>query len=171
MQKNKRYEFTEDEPKLLSSFWLGDIKLDQLDDTGRILKLAAIKRAISNFTRILSKKNIKVIYNSGNRSFSRKDTIVVSANADKNLDATVGLTLHETLHIDESDFDLLLQLKNYIPASLIESYRIKHNLNKDVCDVEVPARIKILTNIVEDRRIDYIGYNRAPGYRGYYHSM
>lgn len=168
---NKGYTFDKDNKPLLSSYWLGDVNLDNLDSTGRILKLAAIKRAISNFVRILSPKQIKVLFNTGNKSFSHINTVVISAGADKNLDATVGLSLHETLHIEESDFSILSILKNLIPYIIISTYITKHNLKKEVGEIEVCARIKTLMNIVEDRRIDQIGYERSPGYRGYYHSM
>ena len=86
-----------------SSFWLDDDFLEKDDSlsikekaTVNVVKLAAYKRAISNFVRIVTNKDdIKVMYSSGNQSYTDGKQVVISAKLDeKEFDSTVGLALH-----------------------------------------------------------------------------
>jgi hypothetical protein len=149
-----------------SSFWLGNDFLEgQTQIKHDIIKLAAYKRAISNFVRIVTNRtDIKVSYSSGQQSFTDgKDVVISSKISDGEFDCTVGLALHEGSHIALTDFQFLktaFSLKTYDSQNEFGAFMLD-NLHY----------IKELTNIIEDRRIDYYVYTQSPGYRGYYNSL
>ena len=81
-----------------SSFWLGNDFLEgQTQIKHDIIKLAAYKRAISNFVRIVTNRSdIKVSYSSGQQSYTDGKAVVISSKiSDGEFDCTVGLALHE----------------------------------------------------------------------------
>ena len=77
-------------------------------DIARVARLAAVRRAISNFVSILSGKNIPVEYSSGTRSYTDGERVVIAAedNPDK-FDVMVGLALHEGSHVLLTDFNFI----------------------------------------------------------------
>jgi hypothetical protein len=101
-----------------SSYWLDDSILDDTitdseegADLHKIIRLAAIRRAITNFVTILTNKNIPVMYSSGKQSYATGKEVVLSADdrPDK-FDSMVGLALHEAGHILLTDFDFLEEI-------------------------------------------------------------
>jgi len=165
-----------------SSFWLDDDFLAKDDSlsikekaTVNIVKLAAYKRAIGNFVRIVTNKDdIKVMYSSGNQSYTDGKQVVISAKLDeKEFDATVGLALHEGSHIALTDFTVT-KTNLLTSSSFIERMKEWHTnyFPGQVCDgYDVAPKIKDLVNIIEDRRIDRFVYDSAPGYQGYYKAL
>ena len=170
-----------------SSFWF-DSKWDVEDDfdilTGEdiekkpgkdLIKLAAYQRAISNFVNIVTGDIIPVTFKNNNDGSSHTDgkTVVISSNLkDKDFDPAVGLALHEGAHVKLSDFKLLKFLMDgNVDDEVVDTIRQKYSM--DIIDAThyVKTKIKMLLNVVEDRRIDNFIYRSAPGYQGYYHAM
>ena len=138
-----------------------------------LIALAGYRKAISNYVNIVTgRSDIKVKF-AGNDSFTDGKTVTLAASLnDKNFDPSVGLALHEGSHIVHSDFDFLKSLK----SSIAERYNIDlgglpYGSNEFHSFNEMVPRIKSLLNYVEDRRIDYLTFKSAPGYKNYYHSM
>jgi hypothetical protein len=165
-----------------SSFWLDDDFLAKDDSlstkekaTVNVVKLAAYKRAIGNFVRIVTNKDdIKVMYSSGNQSYTDGKQVVISAKLDeKEFDATVGLALHEGSHIALTDFTVtktMLVPTNWFLDSLDE-WHSKQFPGQSSMLYSIGPKIKDLVNIIEDRRIDRFVYDSAPGYQGYYKAL
>jgi nitric oxide reductase activation protein len=154
-----------------SSFWLDDTKTDKLytHKGVDIVAMAGYKRAISNFVRIVTgKSDIDVDYSSDKESYTDGKSIVISSKLnEKNFDCTVGLALHEASHIALTDFSWQTDLGFY---DRVRDFTIqKSDISPDF--YEIRNRIKILVNIIEDRRIDNFIYTTSPGYQGYYQSM
>jgi len=112
--------------KAHSTYWIDDTSLfDFSDDVNkedmnisdgidRIVKLATVRRAISNFVRILTNdSSIVVKYSSGQNSYTDGKQVVISADDNpKNFDPMVGLALHEGSHCLLSDFKFLNELRD-----------------------------------------------------------
>jgi hypothetical protein len=184
-----------------SSYWLDfdDTKFDEVgavqsSSTERIVKLASVRRAVSNFVRIITNdETIDVVFSSGKDSYTDGKHVVISAEEDsKNFDSMVGLALHEGSHCLLSDFNFLknvLDKKNWhkfvlaVKPSLRDMLKTNYYENYDPSLQEVPAEaickqvnamhsvISMIMNIIEDRRIDSYIYKNAIGYRPYYDAM
>lgn len=150
-----------------SKFWLGENvtkKLD-VDSTIDLLKLSAYRRAISNFVYILTGKNIPVRFAEKSTSLTDGKVIYIGGELSKGeFDPTVGLSLHEAMHIVKSDFGALKTMWGKLPKSLT---KYSHIMTSD----EIGKLCKYVLNVVEDRYIDALAYNAAPGYRGYYQAL
>jgi len=177
----------------VSSFWLNsdwdddDIILDDGLVTKKKgkdpIKLAAYRRAVSNFVRIVTGEDIPVRFTTDGFSMTDGKEVIISATLDdKKFDSAVGLALHEGSHCKLTDFDVIRRMNEYIQSheEYIGHYIDKHDLSKDVIDkfyakshaVQHAAMyVKDLINVIEDRRIDAYIYRNAPGYRGYYQAM
>ena len=149
-----------------SSFWLGDdFDSSFKTDTGvDYTKLAATQRAIANFVTIVTGKQIPVEFQSSGDSYTDGNSVVIGTKLEgKDFDPAVGLALHEGSHIAFTDFDLLRNFTTNVRM---------HGVDPDFdLPYEHEQTIKSLLNWVEDRRIDYIIYKNAPGYRMYYEAM
>jgi len=161
-----------------SNFWLGDYwerKLGEGDEID-IFELSKYQRSIGNFVRIVSGKNIPVKFFNNNQGMSAttgEDVFITSKINPETFDSVVGLALHEGSHILLSDFDLLKRLPSMVTTHLNSKMRdvvIKARKLKFV-DEQIIQALMILTNIVEDRRIDSFIYRTSPGYTGYYDSL
>jgi hypothetical protein len=152
-----------------SKFWLGDNFRDVNAKSGEtldLLRLAAYRRAIGNFVYILTGKNIPVRFAEKSTSMTDGKVIYIGGELSKGeFDPTVGLCLHEAMHIVKSDFDLIKTMWGKLPRSLINS--TKGKMTHD----EIGKLAKYVLNIVEDRYIDAWAYEAAPGYRGYYRAL
>ena len=158
-----------------SSYWLkdwedDDIIVNQMNDVERkshdLYKLAASKRAISNFVNIVTNQTIPVKFSTRGDSYTDGKTVVIGSQIvdPKDFDVAVGLALHEGSHIKLSDFKVLGELYNMVPSH-IKDGAIKKGITNPI------STIKDIWNVIEDRRIDYYVFNSAPGYRDYYRSM
>ena len=142
-----------------STYWLNKSLNNHRFD---LLELASTQRAITNYVKILTNREIPVnfIQNNGESFTDGKEIIITSHITPKNIDEVVGLALHEASHCIFTDFKTLKYLGNII----LNNNRYKHLFpNKD--------HVLLITNFIEDRRIDEFVYNSAPGYKGYYQSM
>lgn len=150
-----------------SKFWLGDdIKKFDVSSTIGLLKLAACRRAIGNFVYILTGKNIPVRFAENSTSMTDGKLIYIGGELIKGeFDPTVGLCLHEAMHIVKSDFDLIKTMWGKIPRGLVDA--AKGNFDRNY----IGELCKYVLNVVEDRYIDAYAYRTAPGYRGYYDAL
>lgn len=158
-----------------SSYWLTDwedetIVSKTMNEIERksydVYKLAASKRAISNFVNIVTNQSIPVNFSERGNSYTDGKSVVIGSNITeaKDFDIAVGLALHEGSHIKLSNFELLQKLDSLIPQPLKDNAVMKGILNPI-------STIKDIWNYVEDRRIDWYVFNQAPGYREYYRAM
>ena len=158
-----------------SSFWLDDqfdrhtsiFDEEDVKPKTDLIALSSYRRAIANFVRIVTEKDIPVTFKSSGDSYTDGKKVVISAKMDdKSFDPSVGLALHEGSHIVLSDFDWLRDLENNTPQELFHIGESKGYSRQDVL-----GYVKNLLNYVEDRRIDNYIFTSSPGYKGYYHSM
>lgn len=158
----------------ISNFWF-DRESVNIEDTDiqRLLNMAEIQRAISNFVQIVSPKQVPVTFR-GKDSFTDHDEVVIASVADKNFDSTVGLALHEASHIRWTELKPVESNKliaEYVagrvalnsvyfkaPNTILSSWTHESNINE-------------LRNWIEDRRIDEKSQSTSPGYIGYYEAM
>jgi len=172
------------ESKSWSSYWMDDdsydyfydkesdrtkIKIDGVGgknatmiDLAKAGRLAAVRRAVGNFVRILTNDDeIVVVFNDGSTSYTDGKYVVISAESDpKKFDVLVGTSLHEGAHCVLSQA-LLDMLKTYQFDDMVTArFGTGHRNN-----------VHNIVNCLEDRRIDSEVYRRAPGYRPYYQSM
>ncbi len=173
-------------PRTASTEWAGEVWMRNFANAPRdgneyAAKLATIRRGIANFVYIMTKKNIPVTFSTGRQSYATRDQIVISATTDPaKMDANVGVALHEAGHIiltKRSDikesiplWDWLAFIKNHadliIPANVFDEAA---RIGKSRSDVK--QDLKIMLNVIEDRRIDTWVYTHAVGYRRYYDAM
>tara|TARA_R110000850_G_scaffold191816_1_gene318856 strand:+ start:746 stop:2851 length:2106 start_codon:yes stop_codon:yes gene_type:complete len=158
-----------------SSYWLKDWEDDDIVNTtmndverksNDLYKMAASKRAISNFVNIVTNDQIPVKFSERGDSYTDGKSVVIGSNISepKDFDVAVGLALHEGSHIKLSDFKVLSDIYNLVPQH-IKDGAIKKGITNPV------SIIKDLWNVVEDRRIDKFVFDSAPGYRDYYRAM
>ena len=138
-----------------SNYWLVPSRGEDMS----MIEMASIQSAISNFIRILTKKDIPVeyySYNNGDSMTDGKNITISSRINESNIDSVVGLALHEGSHCLLTNFNFVKKIGNY----LAEKNLLGH---KDI--------IYFLHNFIEDRRIDNFIYQNAPGYQEYYNAM
>ncbi len=159
----------------LSDFWIVDkfdtSKSESLladKSVANYMKLAAMRRSISDFVKIVTKKPFPVEYiTKKDLSFTDGKTVFITAKIDDgNLDSTVGLALHEGSHLLLTNFGLLRTLKHAITDDIYKKGEKKGATKKAVVNI-----VRQLLNWVEDRRIDHYIYTHSPGYKGYYHAL
>lgn len=84
-----------------------DAKSEKNEQTlARLMRLAAVRRAIGNFVQIMTDKEIPVTFSKGQQSSvdNETDHIVIAADDDPTkFDPMVGLSLHEASHLLKSD--------------------------------------------------------------------
>jgi len=160
-----------------SKFWLdsGFIQtLEKSESNLNMFELAGYKRAIANFVKILTKRNdLNVKFSTRNESYTNGNTIVISSKLDQKLfDSTVGLALHEASHCSLTDFKLLRSVVNSLFKDTKSSLYWPSNSDQaSISEYQVIRNFKTVSNIIEDRRIDYYVMTTAKGYRGYYQAM
>lgn len=167
-------------PKYASSFWLDkdfDTDFKRQDGGIDLTKLAAAQRAIGNFVNIVTGKQIPVVFQNNDSSYTDGERVVIGTSIrDKEFDPAVGLALHEGSHILLTDFTLFKTLQGGTTAAIentvfANAVRLK-GLDPDLTMTREEFQlIKELFNWIEDRRIDYYIYTNAPGYRMYYEAM
>ena len=140
-----------------SAYWLKQTR--NTNENFNLIELANTQRAISNFVKIQTGKDIPVEFISHDDGDSMTDgkKIVISSTINThNLDAVVGTALHEAAHCKHTDFFVLKKIANRLLETNLMGGR---------------RWIEMLLNFIEDRRIDNLVYHNAPGYQDYYRSM
>jgi hypothetical protein len=101
--KHEDSKITKYIPKFASSFWLDrdfDTDFKREDGGVDLTKLAAAQRAIGNFVNIVTGKQIPVVFQSNDSSYTDGERVVIGTKLqDKDFDPAVGLALHEGSHI------------------------------------------------------------------------
>ena len=141
--------------KTKSTYWLSHTPTEKFN----LIELAHTQRAISNFVKIQTGKEIPVEFytkNDGDSMTNGQKIAISSAINTHNLDSIVGLALHEGAHCIYTDFKVLKRIANRL---------IQENL------LGGRRWIELLLNFIEDRRIDAMVYKNSPGYQEYYRSM
>jgi hypothetical protein len=175
-----------------SSFWMDGLVTRKEDSADKfdLIKMAQYQRAISNFVKIVSRKDIPVKFNSADSSYTDgKTEVVISGNVnEKSFDATAGLALHEASHIIYTDFDLLPKYFRPYIGRLEDMYdgmdtqcavKAKEWSSYIVKNMDAVSQLKGfdqtlifgLSNWIEDRRIDNLVFKSSPGYKSYYHTL
>ena len=171
-------------PRFASNFWYDEPDFDSdvlsgftpQSDSNRLYKLAAAKRAISNFVRIVvPDKSIKTVFK-GFQSYTDGDSVTIGANVDNisHFDSAVGLALHEAAHIKLSDFAILRGIELHVRKAIGNdgwSSLFELSVRSGVPSYLIDGHLKGILNYVEDRRIDQYIYDTAPGYRDYYRAL
>ena len=140
-----------------SAYWLKETR--NTDDNFDLIELANTQRAISNFVKIQTGKEIPVEFianNDGDSMTDGKRILISSLINTHNLDSVVGTALHEAAHCKHTDFLVLKKIANRLLETNLMGGR---------------RWIEMLLNFVEDRRIDDLVYRNAPGYQDYYRAM
>ena len=138
-----------------SAYWLSHTPTEKFN----LIELAHTQSAISNFVKILTKKEIPVEfyeYNDGESMTNGKKIAISSTINTHNLDSIVGLALHEGAHCIYTDFFVLKKIANRLLEDNLMGGR---------------RWIEMLLNFIEDKRIDSIIYKSSPGYQDYYRAM
>ena len=94
-----------------SAYWLNYIPTEKFN----LIELAHTQRAISNFVKILTKKDVPVEFFENNQGDSMTDgkKITISSTINMhNIDSVVGLALHEGAHCIYTDFKALKKIAN-----------------------------------------------------------
>ena len=157
--KDKKRKAKVEKDHSYAGFWLdrgaANVTLEgrsQASSVVKAIKLRNYQKAIGNFVKILSQRDVPV-YFKGTESYTDFDHVTIAGNiTDKNFDVTAALALHEASHLKHTQKEVLTTFVNDY-----EGY--------DVRD------IKNMLNWIEDRRIDTIVFKNCPGYKGYYHKM
>ena len=144
-----------------SGFWLdkdaaslGEAFSGKSNTTVKALKLRKYQRAIANFVKILSQKDVPVVFR-GTESWTDNECVVLATDiSDKNFDVSAGLALHEASHLKYTDFKVLEAL-----------------MKNEAMDSNHKNTVKQILNYVEDRRIDNLVFKSSPGYKAYYHKL
>ncbi len=122
-----------------------------------LIELAHTQRNITNFVKILTEEEIPVEFTTTGDSMTDGKSITISSKITQDtLDSTIGLALHEGAHCTYTNFDVPKKIGNFL---------LERNL------IHGKEIILLLLNFVEDRRIDQLIYNTAPGYQSYYKAM
>ena len=174
-QNSKPISVTKFSSKSASSFWYDFDTNFKNGSELDLTKLAAAQRAIGNFVTIVTGKQIPVVFQSNDSSYTDGDRVVIGTKLeDKHFDPAVGLALHEGSHIALTDFSLFKTSYGYATSTLQDTKMAdiarEHGCGEPLTTSEL-NNIKGLLNWIEDRRIDYHVYTNAPGYRVYYEAM
>ena len=122
-----------------------------------LIELTQTQHSITNFVKILTGKEIPVEFTTSGDSMTDGKSITISSKITQDkLDSIVGLALHEGAHCTYTNFDIPKKIGNFL---------LEHNL------IHGKEIILLLLNFVEDRRIDQLVYDTAPGYQSYYKAM
>lgn len=161
-----------------SRFWAGSYIYDNYDEMSnaeRLTHLASIRRGIADFVKIMTGEDIPVRFSSGLSSYTGGKDIVISAENDPAVyDTLVGVAIHEALHLLYSQ-DTLKFLQDFLGASTTHRYdgvlTPLYTIAADKFGIKflaVRSQLQMILNVIEDRRVDNIGYRQAVGFRPYY---
>ena len=180
------------EGNYFTNYWLDSIDRDLImaenngSSTSDLIYKMKLKRGVDNFVRALSKRDIPVKFmNRWETAATDFKTIFIPGNISaKNFDLVIGLTLHETSHnmytdkiVESRDFVEYLKNNQYRLYKLLsKKYRGKdagdYDFGKYFLDHKYYTKVFFpIFNIIEDRRIDDLVFQVAPGYRGYYQTL
>lgn len=170
-----------------SVFWLGEALYRSMGEMPEntpeyAMLLSSIKKGVANYVRIVTGREIPVHFNTGKQSYATANDHIIIAASDnpKKIDVNVGLALHEAAHLRLSKktatpesiplysfLDVLKKEGTYFISSNLRNDMLRLNRSGD----DVIKEIKLVVNVLEDRRIDQWMYSAMPGYRPYYEAL
>ena len=122
-----------------------------------VFELAKYQRAIGNFVKIVSGKDIPVRFSQKDDSYTDGKVVTITKNIKpQNFDVVVGLACHEAAHVLLSKFSI----RTFVDMIVGDS---THWTDTNLA--------KTILNVIEDRRIDAYVRRVAPGYNSYYDAM
>lgn len=178
-----------------SAFWMGEDELTELtrrvdeDSIDYLERLRKIQRGVGNMVKIVTGKEIPVIYSSGKESKTDGKRVILSASPDpEKLDVTTGLALHEATHclLSNRSLDFLPDMFRMFEKMVAGTELVKeaarlgiplmppkdsngqYDMKKTAETGTAIEHVQLTMNILEDLRIDWWTYENAPGYRPYY---
>lgn len=175
-----------------SAFWMGDAAEELLEkvEVGSIEyieRLRKVQRATGNFVKIVTGREIPVVYSSGQHSYTDGKSVVLSADIDPSkLDAMVGVALHEGTHclLSNESLAFLPEMHKRFVDMVQGRDILRHaqRLGIPLTSAQVTPtfgkhgdtvldHVQMVMNVLEDRRIDLWMYQNAAGYRPYYEAM
>jgi hypothetical protein len=145
----------------LSDYWL----VNREPDLNNLFDLLKLQSAVANFVKIISGRDIPVEFKVNNEK-SSIDKIIISADL-SNMDATVGLAIHETLSF--------IYTTKWITAKVVtlvnEDYLIRYQQDKIEnlyrTQKRVITEIENIYHLIEYWRLDDWAIRTSPGYKGY----
>ena len=146
--------------------------ISTINNLAKLVKLSNYRRAIANFVKIVTSKDIPVLWASGNSCTDGNKVYITTGIKDSNFDVMVGLALHEASHIKLTDFKLPTEINDckHMPTeALLGLYDIRTNLS--MSKPYWRTFMFQMLNWVEDRRIDHYIFSTSPGYKAYYHKL
>lgn len=178
--------------KTHSAYWMGGSAEDLAERVKEgsieyLDRLRKIQRATANFVKIVTGKEIPVVYSSGQQSYTTGKEVVLSADVEPlNIDSLVGCALHEAAHclLSNASLEFLPHMHDKFEdlirdrPLLTDAARLgipitdkKTNAQMGLTGETVLAHVQMVMNVLEDRRIDLWMYENAPGYRPYYDAL
>lgn len=183
-----------------SAYWLGDAAIDAMSvklkegSIEYLERLRKMQHGVSNFVKIVTGREIPVMYSSGEQSYTDGKKVVISASTDPgDMDSIVGTGLHEGAHcllstkalaflpymsanFNPTLVDLLPRIrinavKLKMPITPVEKTEADKTAMKELTPDSVYETVQMVMNVLEDRRIDLWMYENAPGYRPYYEAL
>ena len=156
----------------LSDYWL-ESRNPNLNNLFDLLKL---QYAVANFVKIVSGRDIPVDFKTNNEK-STLDKIIISADL-SNIDATVGLAIHETLSLLYTSHWITSRLFSLVNDDYVLSFQ--PNIIEQTNREHNPAfsslyktkkrfitEMESIYYLIEYWRIDDLAIRTSPGYKGY----
>lgn len=148
-----------------SDYWLAD----KDPDLSNIFDFLKLQRAVANFVKIISGRDIPVEFQYHNDK-STIDKIIISADL-SDIDATVGLAIHETISFIYSDRWCTSKIITLLTDDYLTS---RHSKYKEIPVSQryeykktIRSEIEGIYHLIEYWRLDDFTIETSSGYKGY----
>lgn len=154
-----------------SDFWMGRnwvSKMPAKASPAYLAMLGKLRRSVADFVRMVTRQDIPVEFSTTDQSYSDGKSVVISgAHSPEAVDVTVGLALHEAAHVvlSQNLFDVLKVMRIDNAVFLRQSYITPEYRALGLTD---HGFLRMVMNVLEDRRIDSWMYERVGGWKAYY---
>uniref|UniRef100_UPI000A431AA9 hypothetical protein n=1 Tax=Candidatus Symbiothrix dinenymphae TaxID=467085 RepID=UPI000A431AA9 len=148
-----------------SDYWL----VNREPDLNNLFDLLKLQNAVANFVKIVSGRDISVEFKVGDEK-SSIDKIIISADL-SNIDATVGLAIHETLSFVYTPKWLTSKLVMLVNDDYLNRYFMADNpltsSERYQTKRRFVAEMENIYRLIEYWRLDDFAMRTSPGYKGY----
>ncbi|GHT51453.1 hypothetical protein AGMMS49982_08950 [Bacteroidia bacterium] len=148
-----------------SDYWL----VNREPDLNNLFDLLKLQNAVANFVKIVSGRDISVEFKVGDEK-SSIDKIIISADL-SNIDATVGLAIHETLSFVYTPKWLTSKLVMLVNDDYLNRYFTADNpltsSERYQTKKRFVAEMENIYRLIEYWRLDDFAMRTSPGYKGY----
>ncbi|MDR0863794.1 MAG: hypothetical protein LBO74_02530 [Candidatus Symbiothrix sp.] len=145
----------------LSDYWL----VNRESNLNNLFDLVKLQNAVANFVKIISGRNIPVEFKVNNEK-STIDKIIISADL-SNIDATVGLAIHETLSLIYTTKWITSKLITLVNDDYVSRYGTLSSSSLYPIKKRFIAEIENIYRLIEYWRLDDFAIRTSPGYKGY----